>query len=327
MKLRQLQYLLEVSKNGLNITQAAKSLHTAQPGISRQIRLFEEELGVECFQRNGRHLVGITAAGREILVHVERLMGEVANIGQVAEENRSPDRGAFSVGAHHLPARYLMPGLIKTYQQRYPQITVSLCQGDESELTEKVKTGGVEFAILSRLPVDSDELVVLPCFRSMWRLLLPLGHPLVNNRPMTLEALAKVPLACYGERAQEGVGNPISRAFKRKGIKPNRVIQALDADVIKAYVKSGYAVGLLEHMALERTHDDSLAVINVDHLFEVEIVSIILRKRTALRSYTYDFIHQLADHLRQPIIDQALVADDPTRRHIFNTLLLDLGRR
>jgi len=327
VKLRQLQYLLEVSQNGLNITQAAKSLHTAQPGISRQIRQLEEELGVECFERNGRHLIAITPAGREILVHAERLMGEVANIVQVAEENRSPDRGAFAVGAHHLPARYLMPDLIKTYQQHYPQITLSLCQGDESDLAEKVKTGAVEFAITSRLPVEFDELVVLPCFRSMWRLLLPVDHPLVNRKPLTLEALAKVPLACYGVSDREGRRNPLSRAFQSKGLKPNRVIQALDADVIKTYVKSGYAVGLLEHMALEGDHDESLAVKKVDHLFEVETVCIILRKRAALRSYTYDFINLLADHLRQPIIDQALVADDPTRRQIFNTLLLDLDRR
>jgi len=304
MKLQQLRYLSEVSRHGLNLSVAAAALYTSQPGISKQIKLLEEELGIEILVRNGKRVVDVTAPGRAILEIVERILKDTENLKQVAREYSEEGRGALAVATTHTQARYALPTVIQRFIQRYPKVRLSLREGSPQQIAELMESGAADIAIITEAYDAYRDLVMLPC--SQWNrcVITPLRHPLLAERSLTLEAIARHPVVTY-DFAFIG-DSPIRRAFDARGIKPEVALTAVDADVIKAYVELGMGVGILAKMAFDPARDFGLRLIDASHLFEPSTTHIGIRRHTWLRSYVYDFIEMFAPHLNRGVVEKTM---------------------
>lgn len=304
MKLQQLKYIWEVSNHRLNVSATAEALFTSQPGISKQIRTLEDELGVQVFQRSGKHLVGVTPAGREILNVAGRILGQVENIHRIADEHTDPRRGDLSLATTHTQARYALPPVIQAFRSRYPKVSLHMHQGTPLQISELAARGTVDFAIATEALELFENLVMMPCYRWNRSVLVPTGHPLAALPRLRLEDIAKYPIVTYvfgfTGRSQ------LDRAFNAKNLSPEVVFTATDADVIKTYVKLGLGVGIVASMAYDPRLDSELAALPVDHLFGASTTKIGCRRGTVLRGYMYDFIHLFAPHLDHDIVDQAL---------------------
>lgn len=326
MKLRQLQYLIEVARNGLNVTAAAEKLFTSQPGVSKQIRLIEEELGIQVFSRNGKHLTEITPAGKKVLVYVERALTEVENIRRTAENCKDPARGSLSIATTHTQARYALPRVIKQFRERYPNVTLNVHQGSPTQIAEMTTTGQTDLAIATEALDLFHDLVLLPCYRWNRCVLVQPGHPLLDDTTLTLEAIARYPLITYvfGFAGR----SKINKAFHDKGLQPNVVLTALDADVIKEYVRVGLGVGLVAGMAFIENEDTQLRSIDASHLFDSSITSIAYRINSVMRGYTYEFIRLFAPHLTREVVDRAMTARSPQyRQQLFDEHVVSLGTK
>jgi LysR family cys regulon transcriptional activator len=301
MKLQQLRYLQEIARRGLNLSTAAEVLHTSQPGISKQIRQLEDELGVPILVRHGKRVVEITPPGRLILDIAERMLKDVENLRQVAREYSSEDTGALVIATTHTQARYALPSVVKRFTQRFPRVRLSLRQGSPQQIAELVKTGEADIAIETEADEYYEGLVLLPCYQWNRCVIAPLGHPLLAERQLTLEAIARYPVITY-DFAFTG-SSPIKRAFDTKRIAPNVVLTAIDADVIKAYVELGLGVGVLARMAYDEARDAGLGLIDAAHLFEPSTVRIAIRRNAYLRGYVYEFIMLFAPHLKRAVVE------------------------
>ncbi len=320
MKLQQLRYLIAIVRNNLNISAAAETLFTSQPGISKQIRLLEDELGVELFRRNGKHLTAVTPAGGRILEYAERILQEVKNIQAVAAEFRDERRGSLSIATTHTQARYALPPVIQRFRQRYPQVILHLHQGSPTQIAELAANGAVDFAIATEAIELFDDLVMMPCYRWNRCVLMPCDHPLAQERPLTLVSLAAQPLVTYvfgfTGRSQ------LDEAFSESGLHPQVVFTATDADVIKTYVRLGIGIGIVAHMAYDPQIDRDLCAVNAEHLFPASVTKIGFRKGTVLRGYMYDFIETFAPHLTREVVEKAQIADAEQRALLFSHLSL-----
>ena len=304
MKLQQLRYLREVARRGLNLSDAAVSLHTSQPGISKQIRQLEDELGVDILVRNGKRVVDVTEPGRVILGIAERILQDTENLKQVAREFGAEGTGSFTIATTHTQARYALPSIISHFSQRYPKVRLSLRQGSPQYIAELVRSGEADIAIATEAVEFYEGLVLLPC--SQWNrcVITPLKHPLLREKQLTLEAIARYPVVTY-DFAFTG-DSPIKRAFDTKRIAPKVVLTAIDADVIKAYVEMGLGVGILAKMAFDPARDLGLRLIDASHLFEPSTTRIAIRPNAYLRGYVYDFIELFAPHLNRAVVDATL---------------------
>jgi len=304
MKLQQLRYLSEVAKRGLNLSGAAAALHTSQPGISKQIRLLEDELGVDILVRHGKRVVDVTAPGRAILEIAERILKDTENLKQVAREFGAEGRGELAVATTHTQARYALPTVIQRFIQRYPKVRLSLREGSPQQISELMQSGEADIAIITEAYEVYRDLVLLPC--SQWNrcVITPLRHPLLAERQLTLDAIARFPLVTY-DFAFSG-DSPIRRAFDARGLKPEVALTAVDADVIKAYVELGMGVGILAKMAFDPARDFGLRLIDASHLFEPSTTHIGIRRHAYLRSYVYDFIEMFAPHLTRSVIEKTM---------------------
>jgi LysR family cys regulon transcriptional activator len=304
MKLQQLRYLREVAKRRLNLSEAAEALHTSQPGISKQIRQLEDELGVAILVRNGKRVVDVTEPGRLILGIAERILQDSENLRQVARDYAAEGAGSFTIATTHTQARYALPPVIARFSQRYPKVRLSLRQGSPQHIAELVQTGEADLAIATEAAEFYDKVVLLPCFQWNRCVITPLRHPLLREKQLTLEAIARHPIVTY-DFAFTG-DSPIKRAFETKGITPNVVLTAIDADVIKAYVEMGLGVGILAKMAFDPARDLGLRLIDASHLFEPSMTRIAVRPNAYLRGYVYDFIELFAPHLKRAVVDATL---------------------
>jgi len=304
MKLQQLRYLSEVAKRGLNLSGAAAALYTSQPGISKQIRLLEDELGVDILVRHGKRVVDVTAPGRAILEIAERILKDTENLKQVAREFGAEGRGELAVATTHTQARYALPTVIQRFIQRYPKVRLSLREGSPQQISELMQSGEADIAIITEAYEVYRDLVMLPC--SQWNrcVITPLRHPLLAERQLTLDAIARFPLVTY-DFAFSG-DSPIRRAFDARGLKPEVALTAVDADVIKAYVELGMGVGILAKMAFDPARDFGLRLIDASHLFEPSTTHIGIRRHAYLRSYVYDFIEMFAPHLTRSVIEKTM---------------------
>ena len=304
MKLQQLRYLSEVAKRGLNLSDAAAALHTSQPGISKQIRLLENELGVDILVRHGKRVVDVTAPGRTILEIAERILKDTENLKLVAREFGAEGRGELAVATTHTQARYALPTVIQRFIQRYPKVRLSLREGSPQQISELMQSGEADIAIITEAYEVYRDLVMLPC--SQWNrcVITPLRHPLLAERQLTLDAIARFPLVTY-DFAFSG-DSPIRRAFDARGLKPEVALTAVDADVIKAYVELGMGVGILAKMAFDPARDFGLRLIDASHLFEPSTTHIGIRRHAYLRSYVYDFIEMFAPHLTRSVIEKTM---------------------
>lgn len=297
MKLQQLRYLTAIVRNSLNISAAADSLYTSQPGISKQLRLLEEELGVELFSRNGKHLTEITPIGHQIISRAESILREVNNIQILAEEYRDDRRGSLSIATTHTQARYALPPIVKTFRERYPAVSLQVHQGSPAQIAELVQSGEVDFAIATESLELFEGLVMLPCY--VWHrcVLVPLDHPLTKLDRLTLHDVAQYPLVTYvfsfTGRSQ------LDEAFRSAQLKPTVAFTATDADVIKTYVRLGMGVGIVARMAYDPRQDQDLVQLDASHLFAPNTTKIGFRQGMFLRSYMYDFIELFSSHLQR----------------------------
>ena len=304
MNLQQLRYLREVARSGLNVSVAAEALFTSQPGISKQIRLLEEELGVTILIRHGKRITGITEPGRLVLDIAERILQDTDNLRAVGREFNSGGRGTLVIATTHTQARYALPPVVARFTHRYPQVRLTLREGSPEHIAELLHEGQADLGIATESEEAFVDLVTLPCAQWTRSVITPLKHPLVGAGPLTLEKIAQYPLITYDFAFTPN--SPIQRAFDAAGLKPNVVLTAVAADVIKAYVEQGMGIGILAKMAFDPARDIGVRLINADHLFEASTTRIALRRNAWLRGYTYDFIELFSPHLNRRTVDAAL---------------------
>ncbi|HKQ25127.1 MAG TPA: HTH-type transcriptional regulator CysB [Burkholderiales bacterium] len=304
MKLQQLRYICEVARHNLNLSNAAEALFTSQPGISKQIRSLEEELGVDIFVRHGKRVVAVTEPGKAILEIAQRMLKDAENLRQVGEEFTEEDKGHLTIATTHTQARYALPQVIQRFTKRYPGVRLSLRQGSPTQISELVTSGEADIAIATEAIELYEDLVMLPCYEWNRCVLVPPGHPLLKAKRLTLEAMASFPIITY-DFAFTG-RSKMNQAFADKGLTPNVVLTAIDADVIKTYVELGLGIGIVAMMAYDPKRDTHLRALDASHLFEPSTTRIGIRKNSYLRGYTYEFIEMFAPHLSRKVVDDAM---------------------
>ncbi|MFQ5661199.1 MAG: HTH-type transcriptional regulator CysB [Gammaproteobacteria bacterium] len=304
MKLQQLRYIWEVARHELNVSATAESLYTSQPGISKQVRMLEDELGVQIFHRSGKHLTEITPAGRAIIEKAGEILNNVENVHQIAQEFSDQTRGSLSIATTHTQARYVLPDVIKGFIDRYPDVALQLHQGTPVQISELASKGTVDFAIATEALELFENLVMMPCYRWNRSLIVPHDHPLARKGELTLKRIAEHPIVTYvfGFTGR----SHLDRAFDNAGLTPRVVFTAVDADVIKTYVKLGLGVGIVASMAYNPVLDNDLLAIDASHLFEPSTTKIGFRRGTFLRGYMFDFIELFAPHLTRQVVETAL---------------------
>jgi LysR family cys regulon transcriptional activator len=321
MKLRQLHYIHEVAKRGLNVTAAAEALFTSQPGVSKQIRLLEEELGVDIFVRNGKHLAEVTPAGQRILEFTARLLEEVENVKNVAEEFRDTDRGDLSIATTHTQARYALPPVIQQFRKKFPKVTLHLHQGSPPQIAKMAAEGQADFAIATEAMHHFESLVMLPCYQWNRCVLVKAGHPLTAKKRLTLADIAAFPLVTYtfGFTGR----SKLDQAFAAHGLRPNVVLTAVDADVIKTYVRLGLGIGIIADMAYDERIDKDLVRLGAGHLFEPSTTHIGFRRNIFMRGFMYEFVSLFAPHLTRALVDEVSSIPDHEERRKRTVKLIE----
>jgi LysR family cys regulon transcriptional activator len=293
-----------VARHNLNLSNAAEALFTSQPGISKQVRSLEEELGVDIFVRHGKRVVAVTEPGKAILEIAQRMLKDVENLKQVGEEFTEEDKGHLTIATTHTQARYALPRVIQRFTKRYPGVRLSLRQGSPTQISELVTSGEADIAIATEAIELYEDLVMLPCYEWNRCVLVPPGHPLLKAKKLTLEAIVSFPIITY-DFAFTGRSR-INQAFAAKSLTPNVVLTAIDADVIKTYVELGLGIGIVAMMAYDPKRDTHLRAMDASHLFERSTTRIGIRKNSYLRGYTYEFIEMFAPHLTRKVVDDAM---------------------
>ncbi len=303
MKLQQLRYIWEVAHHDLNVSATAQSLYTSQPGISKQIRLLEDELGVEVFARSGKHLTRITPAGEAIIEKAGEILRKVESIKQVAQEFSDEKRGSLSIATTHTQARYALPQVIKDFISEYPEVSLHMHQDTPMQISEMAADGTVDFAIATEALELFSDLVMMPCYRWNRCILVPRGHALANLTELTLQDVAKYPIVTYvfGFTGR----SKLDEAFMNEGLTPKVVFTAADADVIKTYVRLGLGVGIVAGMAHDQQTDSDLVALDASGLFEPSVTKIGFRRGTFIRGFMYRFIERFAPHLTKEVVDEA----------------------
>ncbi len=309
MNLQQLRYLNEIVRRDLKISDAATVLFTSQPAISKQIKLLEEELGIEIFVRNGRRITAITEPGKGLLTIARRMLLDAENFKQFAREFHSQDTGHLTIATTHTQARYALPPVVKQFVEKYPKVKLGLHQGTPTQIAEQVLHGDADICIATESLALYDGLVTLPCYEWHHCVITQPDHPLLNEKPLTLEAIAHYPIITY-DHAFSG-RSKIDEAFEKAGLTPDIALTAIDADVIKTYVELGLGIGILAEIAFIPEREPHLRRMNARHLFKPSTTRIAIRKNEYLRAYTYDFIQLFAPQLAREVVARAM--------HLSNT--------
>jgi LysR family cys regulon transcriptional activator len=302
MNFQQLRSVREAVRCGYNLTEVAAMLHTSQPGVSRQIRELEEELGVEIFNRAGKRLTGLTPPGKDLLPIVERLLLDADNLKRAGQDYSAQLEGQLSVAATHSQARYALPHVVKDFRDKFPKVTLHLHQGSPKQVAAMLLSGEADIGVATEALADYAQLVTLPCYRWTHSIVVPPEHPLLQQtEPITLRQLAQYPIITY-ELGYTGRAH-IDNAFAAENLHPDVVLTAMDADVIKTYVELGMGVGIVASVALDAERDRNLRILDAGHLFQVNVTRLGLRKGVWLRGYAYSFIETFV-----PTLNKALVA-------------------
>ena len=312
MKLQQLRYIWEVAHHDLNVSATAQALYTSQPGISKQIRLLEDELGVEVFARSGKHLTHVTPAGEVIIEMAGEILRKAETIKRVAEEFNNETQGSLSVATTHTQARYVLPSVIGSFRERYPDVSLHMKQGSPTQIARLAAEGEADFAIATEGLDHFADLIMMPCYRWNRSIVVPKGHPLAERERPTLEEVAEYPIVTYvfGFTGR----SRLDEAFKARGLTARVVFTATDADVIKTYVRLELGIGIIAGMAVDDELDDDLIAIDASHLFEDSVTHIGFRKGTFLRRFMYDFIESFAPHLDRERVDAVIAAGNRSDR-------------
>lgn len=305
MNLQQLRYVVEVVRAGLNVSEAADVLYTSQPGVSKQIRLLEEELGIKIFVRHGKRLTGLTEPGRHVLEIAERMLGEMDSLKKVGAEFSHESEGTLNLATTHNQARYALPRTIQAFMHRYPGVRLTIHQGNPRQICQWVLDGDADLAIATESIAETEGMIALPCYQWNRCIVATPRHPILKANPLTLEEIAKYPIVTYDTtfagRSQ------VNKAFLGRGLRPNIVISAMDADVIKTYVAMDLGIGILASIAYDRAIDTRIGAIDASHLFESSVTRIGIRRNAYLRGYVYGFIELVSSHLTRKVVDAALL--------------------
>ena len=304
MNLQQLRYLNEIVRRNLNISEAAAALYTSQPGVSKQVKLLEEELGIEIFVRHGKRIAALTEAGETVYAIAQRILHESDNLKLVGQEFQNQDAGTLILATTHTQARYMLPPVVQQFIKRYPKVKLGLHQGNPTQIAAQVLNREADIAIATESLDQYEGLVTLPCFDWHHCVVVPPKHPLLNQKKLTLANLAHYPIVTY-DTAFSG-RSKIDAAFAEAKIEPNIALTAIDADVIKTYVELGLGVGIVAHMAFIPERDRHLKMLDAQHLFKSSTTRLAVRKNEYLRGYTYDFIELFAPHLTRKVVDKAM---------------------
>ncbi len=305
MKLQQLRYACEVARRGLNVSVAAEALHTSQPGISKQIKGLEDELGVEIFVRHGKRIAAITEPGKAVLAIAERILAEAANLKRAGEDFAGEKIGALTIATTHTQARYALPKAVAAFKRRYPDVQLFIHQGNPTQICEQVARGEADLCVATEHIAEHPGLAALPCYQWNRCIVVPAKHPLLKTRPLTLEEIAKYPIVTYDfAYANRSV---VNRAFEQRGLAPQVVLTAFDADVIKTYVELGLGVGIMAAMAFDAKRDRQLRSIDAAHLFATSTTRLGIKRGAYLRRYTYDFIELFAPNLSREMVEKTVM--------------------
>src|SRR5436190_10474747 len=310
MKLQQLRYLTEIARRGLNVSEAADALHTSQPGVSKQIRALEDELGIDVFVRHGKRLVSVTEPGKTVIAIAERILAEANNLRRAGEEFANEKLGTLTVAATHTQARYALPKAVAGFKKRYPKVQLRIHQGNPTQICEQVLAGEADFCVATEAIALYPELVSMPVYQRNRCVVVPPKHALLKA-PLTLEGLARYPIVTYDFAFANR--SLVQKAFEARGLQPNVVLTALDADVIKTYVELGLGVGILAKMAFDEKRDRPLHAIDASHLFESSTTRLGIKRGAYLRRYAYEFIELFAPHLPRNIVEPAVMGEEGSR--------------
>ncbi|MGB0894635.1 MAG: HTH-type transcriptional regulator CysB [Parashewanella sp.] len=304
MKLQQLRFIAEVVNHNLNVSATAESLYTSQPGISKQVRMLEDELGIQIFGRSGKHLTHVTPAGQQVINIANDILSKVEGIKKVAEEHTKPDQGELNIATTDTQARYALPSIIKGFIGRYPKVNLNMHQGTPTQISELAARGDADFAIATEAMHLYTDLIMLPCYHWNRSIVVSKDHPLAKITKPSIEELAKFPLVTYVFGFDRS--SAIERAFNKCNLEPRVVFSATSAEVLKTYVRLGLGVGVIATMAIDEERDTDLIAIDASHLFEHSTTKIGFRKGNFLRTYMYDFIEYFAPHLTKDIVEKAV---------------------
>ena len=304
MNLHQFRFVREAVRQNFNLTEAAKALFTSQPGVSKAIIELEEELGIDIFTRHGKRIRGLTEPGRAVLKSVELIMQEIEGLKRIGKEFAAQDSGSLTIATTHTQARYALPKVVQAFSQRFPKVRLSLLQGNPKQVAEMVLKDQADVAIATEAIANLDGLVSIPCYQWDHVVVVPPEHALLKAKLLTLEEIAAYPLITY-DGAFTGRAK-IDQAFSLRGLKPDILLEAIDADVIKTYVELGLGVGIIAGMAFDPERDPGLRALPVGHLFGSNVSRVALKQGAYLRSYVYTFIELLAPTLNRKLIDQVM---------------------
>ena len=327
MKLQQLRYIVEVANHNLNVSATAQALFTSQPGISKQIRLLEDELGVEIFVRSGKHLTQVTQVGRQIIDMATQVLRQTGSIKQIAHECSNESVGELTIATTHTQARYALPSIIRCFRQSYPEVILHMKQGTPAQIAEMAASGAADFAIATEGMEHFKDIIMMPCYEWNRALVLPREHPLASKAEVpgsiTLEDIAEHPIVTYvfGFTGRSRLDD----AFSAADLTPNVVFTATDTDVIKTYVRLGLGVGIIASMAYDEAQDSDLVRIDAGHLFASSVTHIGFRRGTFLRRYMLDLIQSFAPHLEPRTVAQAQECFTAAEREVlFSSLELPI---
>ncbi|MEE4244366.1 MAG: LysR substrate-binding domain-containing protein [Kangiellaceae bacterium] len=303
MKLQQLKYIYEVARHDLNVSATAESLYTSQPGISKQIRLLEDELGVQVFTRSGKHLTNITPAGVKILEVTTEILQLTKKIQDIASDFVSEEKGVFRIATTHTFSRYLLPQIVEAFTKQYPDVRLHIHQGINAHVDHMLEHGDIDLVIFGDRDEWYSDKVQLPCFLWHQCIVVPRDHPLTRDPNITLEKLVSYPL--LAKLTPDAKPTDIQKKFKEHGLEPDFVITATDSEILKSYVRMGMGVGLIARMAYNPDQDKDLKLINADHLFTPLKAKIVFHKNFFFRKYVTDFIQMLAPFMDEDKLNKA----------------------
>ncbi|AWP32466.1 HTH-type transcriptional regulator Cbl [Pantoea eucalypti] len=288
MNFQQLKIIREAARCEFNLTEVANTLFTSQSGVSRHIRDLEDELGVEIFIRRGKRLLGMTEPGKALLTIAERILDEAGKVRRLADVFTNETSGILTIATTHTQARYSLPKVIKAFRQLYPNVRLELNQGSPQEIVTMLLAGEADIGIASEMLVNNSSLAAFPWFSWHHALLVPKGHELVQNQPVSLSTLSRYPLITY----RQGITgrSRVDRAFQAAGLKPDIVLSAQDSDVVKTYVKLGLGVGILADQACETEENEELERLDATHLFDASTVWLGLKRGQLQRNYVWQFL-------------------------------------
>lgn len=304
MKLQQLRYVLEITRHGNHLSAAAEALNTSQPGVSRQIQLLESELGFDIFLRTRNRIIGLTPPGERVVDIARRVVDDIGALRALKDDVSSGNRGSLTIGTTHTQARYVLPRVIASFVEAYPEVELILKEGDPEEICQMVDAGAADLAIGTETTASFPHLVKLPCFELTRSVVARVGHPILDVEKLTLDEIAAYPIIVYGARHSGRL--KVLSAFHKAGIEPKISLSAIDADVCKTYVELGLGIAILADVTVDPARDTNIRARSAKHLFESSVCYVTVRSTSYIRSYVASFLKTISPSLTMSAVREAM---------------------